>query len=486
MSIDQEILNIFQQVAAIPRPSQHEQLISGWLQNWAARHGFKALTDEAGNLLIRVSATSGYENAPTIILQGHMDMVCEKTPDSQHNFTKDPIRCVIEGEWLHADNTTLGADNGIAIALAIALVENPEIVHPALELLFTVEEEIGLSGAMHLQNGFVNGKILVNLDSEAEGVFIVGCAGGTKSNIDLQLNFLPIKGKEKAYKIMVNGLRGGHSGVDINKNRASAIKLIARFLGDMAEAIPLRIADVRGGSAHNAIAREAQATILIDEKDKPELDNKLATFQQALNDEFIGSENFISFSLADAQAKRAATDKDSQKIVALLQALPHGVFKMSKSIEGFVETSNNFAILEMKDDELMIVSSQRSMLNSQLAEITRRISAIARLSGAQVFQVDNYPAWKPNLNSPLLVRSCKIYEQLFNTPARIETIHAGLECGQIGEIYEGMDMISMGATICDAHSPQERLYIPSLLKIWEFLVELLRSYTIDEKHFLFC
>jgi len=479
MSIEQEILNIFQQIAAIPRASQHEELISEWLQNWASRKGFESQIDNAGNLLIRVDATPGYENAPTLILQGHMDMVCEKTPDSPHDFTKDPIRCIIEGEWLHAEKTTLGADNGIAIALAVALVENPEVIHPALELLFTVEEEIGLAGALHLQDGFVNGKILVNLDSEEEGVFIIGCAGGIKSNIELRLNFLPIMWKEHAYKIMVNGLKGGHSGVDINKNRASANKLIARFLGDVVEAIPLRIADVRGGSAHNAIAREAQATILINEKDKPELENRLVTFQQIVNDEFTGLEDSIYFSLTDAQAKRAATDVESQKIVALLQALPHGVFKMSNSIAGFVETSNNLAIIDMKDDELMIMSSQRSMVSSQLAEITKRIGAIALLSGAQVFEVDKYPTWKPKPNSPLLVRSCKIYEQLFNTSARIEAIHAGLECGQIGEIYEGMDMISIGATIHDAHSPQERLYIPSLHRIWSFLVELLKSYTIN-------
>lgn len=480
MKVDHEVLQIFQQIAAIPRASQHEQLISTWLQNWSSRRGFQSQTDNAGNLLIRVEATPGYEKAPTVILQGHLDMVCEKTPDSQHDFTKDPIRCIIEGDWLHADNTTLGADDDIAMAIAIALVESSEVVHPALELLFTVEEEIGLGGVAHLQNGFVTGTILVNLDSEEEGVFVIGCAGGIKSNIELPLTFSPITEKEKTYRIMINGLKGGHSGTDIHKNRASANKLLARLLDEMIEAIPFRIVDIRGGTAHNAIAREAQATILINEIDKPKLENILAEFQKLLQDEFAGSEDTFCFSLANLHAERAVTHDDTKKIVTLLEALPHGVFKMSSSIAGFVETSNNLAVLEMQDDALRIVSSQRSMLSSQLFEITRRIDAISRLSGAQVFEVDNYPAWKPKLNSPLLVRSCRIYEQLFGTSPRIETIHAGLECGQIGEIYEGMDMISVGATIRDAHSPQERLYIPSLQKIWEFLVELLNSFSMGE------
>lgn len=480
MSKNQDILGIFQEIAAIPRASRNEQLISRWLQNWASRKGFQSKTDNAGNLLIKVNATPGYENAPTIILQGHMDMVCEKTPDSKHDFSKDPIRCVIDGDWLHADGTTLGADDGIAMALAIALVENPEVEHPALELLFTVEEEVGLGGAVYLQKDFISGKILINLDSEEEGVFIIGCAGGIKSNIELPLTFLPTTEKEKAYRVSVSGLKGGHSGTDIRKNRLSANKLLARLLGEFSDAMPLRIADIKGGSAHNAIAREAQATILINENDKSELEKRMSIFQHILQDELKGSEDSPSISLIDSYTERAATINDSKKVVALLQALPHGVYKMSTTMEGFVETSNNLATLGIKNDKLMVVSSQRSMLNSQLIEITRHIDAIAYLSGAQVSERDNYPAWKPKLNSPLLIRSSKIYEQLFNTSARIEAIHAGLECGQIGEIYDGIDMISLGATIRDAHSPQERLYIPSLMKIWRFLIELLKSYKTDE------
>lgn len=480
MSIGQDLLNIFQQVSAIPRASQHEHLISTWLQNWASRKGLQSKTDNAGNLLIRVDATPGYENAPTVILQGHMDMVCEKTPDSLHDFSKDPIRCIIEGDWLHADNTTLGADDGIAIALAIAIVENSEVKHPALELLFTVEEEIGLGGVARLHKDFVSGKILVNLDSEEEGVFIIGCAGGVKSTIMLPLTLLSSTRTEGAYKITINGLNGGHSGTDINKNRASANKILARLLGEMIETLPFRIANIKGGTAHNAISREAECTILINEIDVSKLKNSLAAFEELLKDEFVGSEVTLRFSLADTHAECAASLHDSKKIVTLLEALPHGVFKISTSIPGFVETSNNLAILEIQDDALRIVSSQRSMLSSQMVEITRRIDAIARLSSAQASQVDNYPAWKPNLNSPLLERGCRVYKRLFGTSPRIETIHAGLECGQIGEIYKDMDMISIGATIYDAHSPQERLYIPSLLKIWKFLIELLKSYATDE------
>jgi len=350
--------------------------------------------------VIRIDPTPGYENTSTIVLKGHMDMVCEKMPDSRHDFSKDPIRCVIEGEWLHADNTTLGADNDIAIGLAVALVENPKVFHPILELLFTVEEEISLGGAVHLPKGFISGKILVNLASE-EDVFIIGCACGIKSNIELPLTFSPIMDKEQAYKITINGLKGGHSGVDIHKNRASANKSLTRLLGDLIETVPFRKADIRGGTAHNAIAREAEVTTLIDNTNKTRLESKIAPFQQVLMDELIGSVDSINFRLTDAQAENAVTDLDSKKIVALLEALPHGVFKMLTTIAGFEETSHNLATLEMKNSKLVIVSSQRSILDSQLVEITRRISAIAHLSGAEVLQVDHYPAWNPKLNSSL-------------------------------------------------------------------------------------
>jgi len=480
MSIEQEILNIFEQISAIPRASKQEQRISEWLQGWAAEHGCQAQTDEAGNLVIRVSATTGYESSPTIILQGHLDMVCEKTPDSSHDFSKDPIRCIREGEWLHADNTTLGADNGIAIALALALVENSEIAHPPLELLFTVEEETGLGGAALLQRGFVNGKILLNLDSEDEGVFTVGCAGGVKSLIQLPVTYLQAQRDEKAYAIHVMGLQGGHSGGDIHKNRANANKLLARMLDAIIKKTSIRIMSVKGGSAHNAIAREAQAAILVDKKDEPELIQIFEKFGQTLRDEFADTEAGLTFRLVEDQARQAAVEGDSRKMVALLQALPHGVSKMSSAIEGLVETSNNLAVIESNDEGLRVVTSQRSMLASQLEEITRRIEAIAFLSGAQVSRSSHYPAWKPRMDSPLLNRSRTVYEHLFGEPAQVEAIHAGLECGVIGEKYEGMDMISFGPTILDPHSPQERLHIPSLMKVWELLVALLKSYTVDE------
>ncbi len=477
MKPEQKVLEIFEHIAAVPRASYHEEKISAMLQTWAEERGYQAVTDEAGNLLIRVKATPGYEHAPTLVLQGHLDMVCEKTPDSTHDFSRDPIRCIREGDWLHADQTTLGADNGIAVALAIALVEDPEVSHPPLELLFTVEEEIGLGGVAKLPKDFVSGRRLINLDSEEEGVFIVGCAGGLKSRMNLPVTFTMTEPHEIAWKITFGGLQGGHSGMDINKNRANANQLLARALGEAAQTLNLRIAEMRGGSAHNAIAREAEAVVVIASKDRAKLENALKGFKQTLQDEYGGIEDGLSMTWSEVHTRRAATESDSRKMIAFLQALPHGVHKMSARIAGFVETSNNLATVELAEDGLKALSSQRSMTTSGLMEITRKIESVAQLARAEVSRSDHYPAWKPNLNSPLLERSQKIYETLFGAPPKIETIHAGLECGQLGDIYPGMDMISLGATIRDPHSPQERLYIPSINKVWDFMVALLKSST---------
>ena len=478
MSAEEKILEIFEHIAAIPRASYHEQQISAMLQTWADERGFKAVTDEAGNLLIKVKATPGYEQAPTLVLQGHLDMVCEKTPDSTHDFSKDPIRCIVDGEWLHADKTTLGADNGIAIALAIALVEDPEVAHPPLELLFTIEEEIGLGGVAKLSKDFIKGRTLINLDSEEEGVFMVGCAGGLKSRMHLPITFTMAEPHEVACKIAIGGLQGGHSGMDINKNRANANKLLARILGEIAHSLAFRVAEFRGGSAHNAIAREAEALLVFSKKDRAKLDNTLAAFKAVLLDEYAGLEDGLTIQWAEAHPRRAATDSDSRKITAFLQALPHGVYKMSARVPGFVETSNNLATVELTEDGLKALSSQRSMMTSGLMEVTRRIESVAQLARAEFTRTDHYPAWKPDMSSPLLERSRRLYEQLFGASPSVETIHAGLECGQIGDIYEGIDMLSLGMTIRDPHSPQERLHIPSINKVWDLMVALLKSYAV--------
>lgn len=471
-----KIIHIFEQVSAIPRGTGREAALSAWLQNWASARGYSAKTDPAGNLLIRVPASAGCENAPILILQGHMDMVCEKTPESTHDFLKDPICPIVDGDWLRADGTTLGADNGIAIALAMAMAEDDSLRHPTLELLFTVEEEVGISGANHLQPGFAEGKILINLDSEDEGTFIVGCAGGQTTHIRMGLWYEPLPDWQ-AYHLKVSGLRGGHSGVDIHRHRANANRLLARTLERIRARVPMRIVNLKGGTAHNAIPREANACIAFDSNHYEMLLQILAEFENLLSAEYAGVEQGISLTLGKCNADRAVNEVGTELLVQLLLATPHGVAHMSANVEGFVETSCNFANLEIRDEELFILTSQRSTVSSRLASVSERIGAIARLAGAQVRHSDAYPGWRPDVSSPLLQRSREVYQSIFGAAPKVEMIHAGLECGVIGSIFGGMDMISIGATIQNPHSPQERLQIASVGRVWKFLRALLESYS---------
>jgi dipeptidase D len=474
MDATQTVLDIFAQLSAIPRRSGNEARISQWLQERAAARGFTSQVDQAGNLVIRVPATSGYEMAACVVLQGHMDMVCEKTPDSSHDFSTDPIRCIVEGDWLHADRTTLGADNGIAIALALALVEDPTVAHPAMELLFTVEEEVGLGGANLLKPGFITGKTLLNLDSEDEGTFIIGCAGGQTVRMSLPLGFenSPF---DTAFELKVSGLQGGHSGVDIHKHRASANKLLARTLAHIQKITPLALASLNGGTAHNAISREALAVFACAPNQVITIQQAVTGFETILNNEYSVSESGIQLTLARAEAPRTASLADSARVIQLLEALPHGVSEMSASVPGFVETSNNLARIEIVDETIQVVTSQRSSVMTRIQALSDSIAACGALAGAQVSISPAYPGWQPDKKSPLLQRSVETYTRLFGTSPDVRMIHAGLECGTIGAIYGGLDMVSLGATIENPHSPAERLNIPSLARVWRYLVSFLES-----------
>ncbi|GAB4494819.1 MAG: aminoacyl-histidine dipeptidase [Anaerolineales bacterium] len=475
MDSTQNILNLFEQISAIPRGTGREAQLRGWLCTWAERHQLSWKVDEAGNLVIRVPATPGFEQAPIIVLQGHMDMVCEKTPDSPHDFTRDPIGCIVEGEWLRADRTTLGADNGIAIALAMALVEDKSVGHPPLELLFTVEEEVGIGGANKLQPGFIAGKVLLNLDSEEEGTFIVGCAGGQTTRIFLPLKFEALPSRQ-AYRLEVSGLQGGHSGVDIHKHRANANKLLGRALAQLQKMGTLRLISIKGGTAHNAIARGAEAVITFDPTQQERVEQGLQRFQAILRDEYAVSDPGVTLTLAPAPAEQAVTAADTERAIQLLTALPHGVAEMSASVPGFVETSNNLATVQIAEGALQVVTSQRSTVMSRLQELTERISAIGALAGAEVTNGEAYSGWQPNRDSQLVRRSVEIYTQTFGKTPNVEMIHAGLECGVIGGIFGGMDMISLGATIQNPHSPSERLHIPSVKRVWQYLVAFMESH----------
>jgi dipeptidase D len=475
MDSTQTVLNLFEQISAIPRGTKREAELRRWLCDWANQRHLPWNVDEAGNLVIRVPATAGFEQAPIIVLQGHMDMVCEKTPDSPHDFTKDPIRCIVDGEWLRADRTTLGADNGIALALALALVEDESVGHPPLELLFTVEEEVGIGGANKLQPGFIEGKILLNLDSEEEGTFIIGCAGGQTTRIFLPLNFENLPSRQ-SFLLEVSGLQGGHSGVDIHKHRASANKLLGRVLAQVQKITPLRLVSMKGGTAHNAISRGAEAGIAFDPAQLEQVERELQNFQAVLCSEYAASDPGITLTLSPADAGQPATTADSARAIQLLVALPHGMAEMSASVEGFVETSNNLATVKIAEGTLKIVTSQRSTVMSRLAELTGRISAIASLAGAEVASGEAYSGWQPDTDSQLVKRSAEIYAQTFGKAPKVEMIHAGLECGVIGGIFGGMDMVSLGATIQNPHSPSERLHIPSVGRVWQYLVAFMESY----------
>ena len=475
MNPSEHVLAIFERLSAIPRGSGREEQVSLWLQGLARENGLTSAVDEAGNLLIRIPATPGREAAPLIVLQGHMDMVCEKTPDSTHDFTKDPIRCIVDGDWLHADRTTLGADNGIAIALALALAGDPSVAHPALELLFTVQEEVGLGGAHQLQPDFVTGRIMVNLDSEEEGTFIVGCAGGQSTQIRLPLSFEETAGSA-AFHLKVSGLRGGHSGVDIHKHYASANKLLGRVLDRLQNITPLGLMSLAGGTAHNAISREAVAAFVCEPAQAAALGQALKSFETVLRNEYDSIENGLTLTLTSLPPGQAASAADSAKVIRLLMALPHGVAEMSATLDGFVELSNNLAHIEIKDSVLTVITSQRSTVMTRMEELTVRIESIGRLAGAEVSSTPAYPGWQPNPKSALLTRSIETFQGVFGHQPKVSLRHGGVECGPIGAIYPGMDMISLGATIENPHSPTERMNIPSIGRVWQYLVAFLAGY----------
>ena len=474
------ILDFFQQINAIPRCSKKEKEIGLWLEQWAATNDFEVKKDPAGNLLIRVPASAGFEKAPIIVIQGHMDMVCEKSPDSAHNFDRDPIRHIYDGDWLRADHTTLGADNGIALALCMALVSDPAVVHPPLELLFTVNEETGLNGAKKIEPDLLKGRVLLNIDSETEGVFTVGCAGGRHTLVLLALNLSNKLEAGATFKLSVHGLKGGHSGIDIHKQRANANLILARALHRVAASCDLRLVTIKGGSAHNAIPRDAFAVFACTSNVKKDLDNIIVEFEKTVKAEYDTSEPALAVGLTSTesgpQAKLALNAEQTAAVINLLLAIPHGVLGMSAIFEDLVETSNNLATVEMSDNHLKILTSQRSSVISRLDEATNRIQAVAALAGAEVQSDSEYPPWTPDMNSALLKRCNTVYEQLFDREAKIMALHAGLECAVIGAKYADMDMISFGPDIENPHSPTERLFIPSLDRVWDFMVALLKSY----------
>jgi dipeptidase D len=471
------ILEIFETINGIPRCSKNEQAVAAWLMAWAAQRGLRHRSDAAGNLVIQVPASPGAEGAPVVVLQGHMDMVCEKTPESLHDFTRDPIRSHRSGEWLKAQGTTLGADNGIALALALHLVDDRQLRRPALELLFTVDEESGLSGASRLEPDLFRGRILINIDSEDEGVFTIGCAGGEETLVSLDLDRGAPAGELAPGCFRVGGLRGGHSGVDIAKQRANANRLLGRLLARAGELPALRLVSLSGGSAHNAIPRDAQASVAAPREAFPNLEALARACQDLFRREYGSADPGIQVSFVESAASAQAplTTASGARVVDLLMALPHGVAGMSLGVEGLVETSCNLAVLATDGDTLKITSSQRSSSESRLDDMTARVTAVARLAGGRCARLNRYPAWQPDTASRLLARCREVHRRLTGQEAVVEIIHAGLECGLIGAKAPGMEMISVGPTLRNPHSPDEALHIPSVDRVRNFLAALLED-----------
>lgn len=465
----------FSQILTIPHGSGNEKALASHILNLARSWGLGARQDKVGNVVVRKPASPGKENSPGVVLQAHLDMVCEKNSDVAHDFLKDPILARIEGDWVKASGTTLGADNGIGLAACLAVLEDRTINHGPLECLFTVDEETGLTGAFKLGRDMLQGKLLLNLDSEEEGTFTIGCAGGADSEITLPLARKKKKSSNQVL-IKISGLRGGHSGLDINLGRGNALKLLGRMLALASEKFRLELVSLNGGSKRNAIPREAWAIVAIEPKTRKSLFNFLKKEFETLKSEYRVTEPELNYDLRDSVDSDFPLTVESQnRLLRLVLTLPHGVISMHPQIAGLVETSSNLAIVNSEHRKARIICNSRSSVLTALEATRLVIRSACYLAGARVVQPQGYPAWTPNLDSPLLAKMVEIYRNLFQKEPEVKAVHAGLECGIIGEKYPGMDMISFGPTIKYPHSPDEMVNINSVEKFWQFLLEVLNK-----------
>lgn len=476
------VFGYFEEICQVPRPSKKEEKIIAYLKEFGEKHGLETLVDETGNVLIKKPATPGMENRKTVVLQSHVDMVCEKNNDVAHNFDTDPIETVIDGEWLRAKGTTLGADNGIGVATELAVLTDDTIEHGPIECLFTYDEETGLTGAFALKEGFMNGDILLNLDSEDEGELFIGCAGGVDSVAEFTYNEVPVPSQYFACKIAVKGLKGGHSGGDIHLGRGNANKILTRFLNDALKKYDLYLCEIDGGNLRNAIAREAHAIIAVPEADKHAIRTDLNLFAAEVQAELAMADPDLQLVMESENTPAMAIDKDTtRRLIQALYAAPHGVFAMSQEIPGLVETSTNLASVKMKPNHIIrIETSQRSSTNSSKQDIANMVRTVFEMAGASVSHGDGYPGWKPNPHSEILEVATESYKRLFGVEAKVKAIHAGLECGLFLDKYPHLDMISFGPTLQGVHSPDERMLIPTVQKFWDHLVDVLKHVPVRQ------
>lgn len=471
------IWKCFDEITKVPRPSCHEEQIRDFLVKFANDHGIEVKTDKVGNVVMRKPATPGHENAPTVILQAHMDMVAEKNGDVCHDFMKDPIETYIDGEWVKAKGTTLGADNGIGCAAAMAVMIDKDLVHGPVEALFTVNEEIGLEGAQNLGKDMISGSMLLNLDSEDDGEIFVGCAGGIDTTADFTYKRSYTPENFNYMKVSVSGLLGGHSGGDIHLGRANANKIIARFIWECSQKWDITVCSISGGNLRNAIPREAEAVFGIHSDHHEELKRHLKKYIEDIKGEYEGVEPSMDLRLEVCERPEYCIDSETS--IALVRAIysaPHGVISMSRDLPGLVETSTNLAAVKIIDDKtIRITTSQRSSVESRKNDIAGQVEAHFQLAGAKVSHSDGYPGWAPNMKSRIMKISAEAYEELFQVKPAIKAIHAGLECGLFLAKYPNLDMVSFGPTMTGVHSPDEQLNIPTVEKFWRHLCRVLEK-----------
>lgn len=470
------VWSIFDEITKVPRPSKKEAKIRQYLLDFAAKHGIEVKTDAIGNVVMKKPATAGCENAPGVILQAHMDMVCESN-DKSFDFENTPITTIIDGDWVHADGTTLGADNGIGMAGALAALVDDTLVHGPLEALFTVDEETGLTGANNLGDGMISGSILLNLDSEDDAEIFVGCAGGVDTTCVFRYKRSSAPAGYHYFKVAVANGCGGHSGCDIHLGRANANKLLARFLWGLSKNHELALSEIDGGNLRNAIPRAAHAVVGVPAAGKEDVRVALNHFIADVENEYAGVEPDLKITLESVEAPEFCIDNcTALNIIRSLYCAPHGVISMSRELEGLVETSTNLASVKMlPDNEILVTTSQRSSVDSRKWDIARQVEALFELAGATVTHGDGYPGWAPNMKSPIMEIARDAYKELYGITPAIKAIHAGLECGLFLQKYPHLDMVSFGPTLQGVHSPTERMFIPAVERFWGQLTLTLKK-----------
>ncbi|EOD77294.1 Aminoacyl-histidine dipeptidase (Peptidase D) [Grimontia indica] len=476
----QPVWQFFDKICSIPHPSKHEEQLAQYIVDWATSEGLSVTRDDIGNVIIRKPATAGMENRKGVVLQAHIDMVPQKNENTDHDFTTDPIRPYIDGEWVTADGTTLGADNGMGMATCLAVLASKDIEHGPLEVLLTIDEEAGMTGAFGLKAGWLEGEILLNTDSEQEGEIYMGCAGGVDASIAFSLERETLGGGYVGKTLQIKGLKGGHSGVDIHTGRANANKLLGRFLAGHANELGLRLLSVRGGTLRNAIPREAFADVAVPAANEEKLANLFSHFESLLKEELGAVETSIALSVLDAELSEQALKPSVQsRIIATINACPNGVIRMSDDIPGVVETSLNLGVITTEDDKMTLLCLIRSLADSGRSYVESMLKSTGELAGAKVTFSGAYPGWKPDPESEIMHVFRKTYEDIYGRAPDIMVIHAGLECGLFKEPYPNMDMISFGPTIKFPHSPDEKVEIATVGLFWEQMLAMLKA--IPEK-----